>query len=283
MGVFHVHHAPSHDSDAPFEELLAAALAAELDFVVLTEHAEPGAPGPLPAIEHAGVHADASGRRVLVLVGVEVGTSDGHLIALGVPHTPAADGRTGREVIDEIHALGGFAVVPHPFAYGGWRDWEAPFDGLEVQNNASDFRALLGPALPLHLLRLLLDPAGLRERAWRRPARELERWEALLAEGRPVVALAGADAHRNVGWAGLRLDPYEPLFRAIQMHCPAAPLEPAAVLARLTSGRCRIRYRVYDARAGEARSVRFPSGREELQLDAGRRVLEIRPPPARPL
>src|SRR5262245_21731798 len=40
VGVLHVHHAPSHDSDAPFEDVLAAADSAGLDFVVLTEHAD---------------------------------------------------------------------------------------------------------------------------------------------------------------------------------------------------------------------------------------------------
>ena len=55
VGVIHVHHAPSHDSGATFEEVLAAADQAGLDFVVLTDHADVDAPGPLPAIEHAGV------------------------------------------------------------------------------------------------------------------------------------------------------------------------------------------------------------------------------------
>jgi histidinol phosphatase-like PHP family hydrolase len=67
VGVMHVHHAPSGDSDAPFEDVLRAAGEAQLDFVVLTEHADALAPAPLPAIEHAGVQVAPNGQRVLEL------------------------------------------------------------------------------------------------------------------------------------------------------------------------------------------------------------------------
>ena len=45
---------------------------------------------------------------------------------------------------------------PHPFSHGGWSDWGAPFDGLEVHNNASAFRAL-GLRLPTTVLFALFD------------------------------------------------------------------------------------------------------------------------------
>jgi hypothetical protein len=258
--------------------VIGAAHAAGLDFLVLTDHAAPGMTG-LPGAEHAGLHTDASGHRVLVLVGVELGTADGHLLALDVQTLVPDEGRPGRDVIREVHAQGGFAVVPHPFSHGGWGDWDADFDGLEVQNGASDFSRLYGPLLPLRLVRHLWSPAATRRAAWVRPAAELARWEELLAAGRRVAAFAGADVHRNVWLPGGQVDPYLEVFRAIQMHCPDAPLEPRAVWGVLRSGRCSIRYRVWEARAAQAREVRFPSGRTELQLDGGRRVLEIMPVP----
>jgi hypothetical protein len=43
-----------------------------------------------------------------------------------------------------------------------------------------------------------------------------------------------------------------------------------------------IRYGVYEPRAAEALEVDFPSGRVELQLDGGARVLELRNPPFDP-
>jgi hypothetical protein len=279
VGVVHVHHDPSHDSDASFGEVIAAAHAARLDFLVLTDHAEPGTSDALPGAEHAGLHSDASGHRVLVLVGVELGTADGHLLALDVPRRVADDGRTGRDVIRDIHALGGFAIVPHPFTHGGWRDWDAEFDGLEVQNGASDLRRLVGPLLPFRLLRHLFSRAATRHAAWVRPHQELERWEQLLVSGRRIAAFSGADVHRNVWLPGGQVDPYLDVFRAVQMHCPATPLDADAVWAVLRAGRCSIRYRVWEERAEQASPVVFPSGRSELQLDGGRRVLEILPAP----
>jgi hypothetical protein len=259
--------------------VIAAAHGAGLDFLVLTDHAEPAASDALPGVEHAGLHSDASGHRVLVLVGVELGTRDGHLLALDVPRRVPDEGRSGSDVIRDIHALGGFAVVPHPFTHGGWRDWDAQFDGLEVQNGASDLRRLVGPLAPLRLLRHLFSSAATRRAAWVRPREELERWEQLLVSGRRIAAFAGADVHRNVWLPGGQVDPYLEIFRAVQMHCPGTALEADAVWAVLRAGRCSIRYRVWEERAGEARAVAFPSGRKELQLDGGRRVLEILPAP----
>ncbi len=279
VGILHVHHAPSHDSEARFEEVLEAAHAAELDFVVLTEHAHVTEPGPLPAAARAGVQRDALGHAVLVLVGAEFGSLDGHVVGLDISRTFPDEGRSGREVIDEIHAQGGFAVIPHPESYGGWQDWDAPFDCLEVQNNASDARRFAGPMLPLWLLRLSVDRKGVWRRVWLRPERELERWESLLVDGRRVVGLSGADAHQNLSLLGWQLDPYAWIFSGVRTVCPDGPLEPAYLWRALREGRCWIRYAIYEDRASEAREVRFPSGRVELWLDDGERVLEIRNPP----
>ncbi len=282
VGVIHVHHAPSHDSDAPFEAVLEAADQAGLDFVVLTDHADVAAPAPLPGIEHAGVHVAPSGRRVLVLVGAEFATDDGHLLGLAIDHAVPAMGRPGREVIADVHAQGGFAVVPHPFSHGGWHDWSADFDGLEVQNSASDFRRLYGPLLPVRILRFAFDRDAVLRELWIRPAVELAKWDELLAAGRRVPGFAGADAHQNVSLLGWQLDPYAQMFRGPRMVCPAAALQPAEVWRLLRSGSCAIRTEFYEPRAGEAIRVQFPSGRVEWQLDGGERVLELDEPPFDP-
>lgn len=279
MGVVHVHQGPSHDTSASFEEVLEAAYGAGLDFVVLTEHVLAEARGPLPAAERAGLYPKPDGGRLLVLVGAELGTRDGHLLALDIPTVIPAEERSGREVIDAIHAAGGFAVVPHPFAYGSWQDWDAAFDGIEVHNNAVVLRRGLGPLLPLRLLRLAFDRDGAIRGLLVRPARALDAWEELLAKGRRVVAFSGADAHQNVSLLGWQIDPYVEVFRSVQTLCPDGPLEQPALWQALRSGACWIRYRLFDSRADESREVRFPSGRVELQLDGGRRVLEIRQPP----
>lgn len=279
IGVVHVHHAPSHDSEAPFEEVLRGAFEVGLDFVVLTEHTEAADSGPLPAADRAGSYPRPQGGALLVLVGVEVPTRDGHLLAFDVSEIPTPGMRPGAEVIEEIHARGGFAVVPHPFSHGGWKDWSADFDGLEVHNNATALRRFVGPLLPIHLVRYALDPGAVLRRVLHRPHRALERWEELLAQGRPVAAFSGADSHRNLNLAGWALDPYARMFGAVQMVCPDAALEADAVWLALRSARCDIFYAVHADRAEQAEAVGFPSGRVELQLDGGDSVLEVRQPP----
>jgi len=278
VGVVHVHHEPSHDSDAPFESVLAAAFAANLDFLVLTDHAPAESQGTLPAAEHAGIHTAPDGRRLLVLVGVEVGTPAGHLLALDVPEIPRASEPSARGSIAAIHALGGFAVVPHPFSHGGWSDWDAPFDGIEIHNNASELRRL-GIWTPLVVLLSAWDA----DRAWRRmltrPDRALAKWDALL-ETRRVVGFSGADAHQNVSILGWQLDPYERMFSAVQTVCPQTALEERAVWDALRHGRCFIRYSIHAGAADAAQVVELPSGRREHRSPDGRHVLEIHQPPA---
>ncbi len=279
VGVFHVHHEPSHDSDASFEQVRQAAAATGIDFVVLTEHVDPNGTGALPGFDHAGIHVQPDGRELLVLAGAEFGTLDGHLLGLQISRRiRRAETRPGREVIGEIHAQGGFAVVPHPESHGGWHDWKAPFDGLEVQNSASDFSRHVGPLLPLRIVRHLIFRRASLRRLWVRPETELARWEELLVAGRRVAAFAGADAHQNVSVLGLQLDPYAQAFGGAQMVCPGDSLDESAVWAQLRGGHCTIRYAFYEDRRVEAAEVAFPSGRTELQLDGGARVLEIRNP-----
>ncbi len=278
VGVVHVHHAPSHDSEAPFSEVLNGAFEAQLDFVVLTEHIEPNTAGPLPGATRAGLYARPDGGRLLVLVGAEFGTSDGHLLALNIPEILPIEGRSGWDAVEAIHAAGGFAVVPHPFLHEGWKDWEVPFDGMEVHNNAEVLWEAVDPILPLRLIRLAFDRDGALRRVLLRPHEQLQRWDELLAEGADVVAFSGAEAHQNFSVLGFQVDPYREVFRPVQTLCPTLPLTEEALWSALRTGACWIRYRIYDERENEARRVRFPSGRVELQLDDGRKVLEISQP-----
>ncbi len=276
IGVLHVHHEPSHDSEAPFSELVEAAHAAGLDFVVLAEHVPEDAAGPLPGSGRAGVYRGPEHRELLVMAGGEFGTLDGHLLGYQLPRALPTRGLDGAQAIAAIHELGGFAVVPHPFHYGGWQAWDAPFDGLEVQNHAAALRDTLGPLLPFRLLRLAFSrDAAMRARLGR-PARALARWDDLRRQGRRVVGFSGADVHQNVSILGWQIDPYRDVFRAVRTLCPDGPLEEARIWRLLRAGRCIIRYSVFDARAAEAERVEIDTGRVELWLDGGRRVLEIR-------
>jgi hypothetical protein len=252
VGVLHVHHEPSHDSDAPFAALLAGAYAAGLDFLVLAEHVPDGAQGPLPAADRAGIYLSPEGRPFLVMVGAELGTRDGHLLGYQIPRlVPADESRPARLVIDDIHRLGGFAVVPHPLAYGGWRAWDAPFDGIEVHNNAVEFRQELRPWLPFRLVQFAFSRDAAMRSMLDRPRDALDRWETLLLEGRRLLAFSGSDAHQNVKLLGWQLDPYAQVFQAVRTVCSDVQLTPESIWAALRSGRCWIRYSVFEEWAEE--------------------------------
>ena len=277
VGVLHVHSDASHDSSAPFSAVLEAAIAADLDFVVLTEHANERSAGALPASERAGLYPKGDGRSLLVLVGAEFGTAEGHLLAYGIRELMPSEGRPAREVVAAIHDQGGFAVVPHPFAYGGWRDWSVDVDGIEVHNGASALRQAFGPLLPLRLLRLTVDRRGVWRSLLGRPAQELEHWDALLAQGRRVLAFSGADAHQNVSLLGWQIDPYAEMFRSVQTWCPDGPLSEEPIWTALRSGQCWIHYAIFEG-SGEPQEVILRTGRRELQLSRGKRLLEIHQP-----
>ncbi len=275
IGVLHVHHEPSHDSDAPFEDVLAAAQAAKLDFVVFADHVPEDARGPLPGAQRRGVHSGTEGHSLLILTGGEFGTTDGHLLGYALPRAIATRGLSGEQAIAAIHEAGGFAVVPHPFHFGGWHAWDAPFDGLEVSNHASALRDEVGPLMPFRLLRLAFSRSAAMRARLRRPEDELRLWDEL-SRTRRVVAFQGADIHANVSLLGWRVDRYREVFAAMHTACPDGPLSEDWIWGQLRQGRCTLRYPLFDDRAHETREVAFENGRVELQLDGGRRVLEIR-------
>lgn len=190
IGAFHVHTNRSDGSGTP-DDVAAAAARAGLAFVIFTDHGDGTRPPDAPQYRSG----------VLCLDGVEISTSDGHYIAIGMPQAPYPLGGEGRDVVDDVRRLGGFGVVAHPDSAKPtlrWYEWTAPFDGIEWLNADSEWRdetrqrlrrALVDyPLRPVETLGSLLD----------RPDQTFARWDAL-SQRRRVVALAGADAHARVG------------------------------------------------------------------------------------
>jgi hypothetical protein len=198
-GAIHVHTTRS-DGTGSIEEVAAAVARAGLAFVVFTDHGD-GTRSPDPPQYRSGV---------LCLDGVEVSTADGHVLGLGLRQAPYPLAGEARDVVDDIHRLGGIAIAAHPGSPKPelqWRDWDAAIDGLEWLNTDSEWRderwSSLARAFGGYLLRgpqavaMLLD----------RPDAVLTRWDALITT-RPVVSIAGADAHARLGmpWSN---DPYD--------------------------------------------------------------------------
>ncbi len=126
-GVFHVHTNRSDGRSSP-EEIAAAAARAGLKFVIFTDHGD------------GTRDADAARRittGVLCLDGVEVSTRGGHYVASACrPRRirSAANRATSSRMSSR---LGGFGIVAHPDSPKAelrWREWNEPFDGIELVN-----------------------------------------------------------------------------------------------------------------------------------------------------
>ena len=107
--VVHVHTTYS-DGTATVAELVAAAAAAGVDALLVTDH------------DTLGALSDGwQGRRdgVCVLVGTEVSPKGGHYLAFGVDREIRHAGRSALEIAEAVREAGGVGFAAHPFSRGG--------------------------------------------------------------------------------------------------------------------------------------------------------------------
>jgi hypothetical protein len=188
-GAFHVHSSRS-DGASSKAQIAAAASRAGLRFVVFTEHGN--GTEPLDRPEYIG--------DVLCLDAVEISTTGGHYVALGLERAPYPLRGEPAAVVEDVRRLGGFGVVAHPDSAKpalAWSQWDLPVDGLEWLNADSEWRNEGRVRLLRTLFDYLLRPGPALGGLFDRPAGTLATWDALTAE-RCVVGVAGHDAHGGV-------------------------------------------------------------------------------------
>jgi predicted metal-dependent phosphoesterase TrpH len=122
----HVHTCYSRDSSITLKQLVSFAKKRGLDGVAVTDH---------NTVEGA---LKLKTRDILVVPGIEVSTSNGHLLGINVT-TPIPAKLGIEETIRLIHEAGGIAVAPHPTAF-----YKSPpsrrvssYDAVEVMNASS--------------------------------------------------------------------------------------------------------------------------------------------------
>ena len=211
-GAIHIHSTYS-DGGGSVSDIVRAGQKAGPDFLILTDHdtLQPRYDG------HQGYHDG-----LLLLVGEEVNTSAGHLLALGVGRDVDQDGPLGLPaLIDEISEAGGVSIAAHPTGRRPWTDWTVEkMDGLELLNANSDWRddgvlellraVVFLPFLPDGVFNSLID----------RPDEAIRLWMHR-AQRQPVTVIGSLDAHERIplwGERHLSFPTYERLFGLIRTY-----------------------------------------------------------------
>ena len=281
-GVFHVHSSLGGHSTGRLEEIVRAARDERLAFVLMTEH-------PSPYLNTAEATLRGVHDGVLFLNGSELVASDGGRLFVVPGLAPTEPKPTLRDLAARARTEGRLAVVGYPEEV---RDLAAgEYDAVEVYN-------LYTNAKRINYATLFFDglwaywgrPELLFARFYERPSENLRRWDELNASGaRRAFALAGNDAHANVGLAfreqtgeevfGVKLDPYERSFRLFRNHVlleKGRQLDAESLLAALRAGRSFVAFDLF----GDASGFRFTADAggerrtmgEEIQLPAGATV-----------
>lgn len=124
----HVHTCYSADSLITPEELVFYAKKRGLDGVAVTDH------GRLDGALKIAAETD-----FLIVPGIEIASSDGHVVGLNVTE-PVSGKLSADETVDRIHGAGGIAVACHPvglFKGGLGKHINLSFDAVEVINSSA--------------------------------------------------------------------------------------------------------------------------------------------------
>jgi len=222
IGNLHAHTLYS-DGDGTHDEVAAAAIAAGIDAVWITDHNV--------YVQGLDGYRYQHDRRVLLLAGEEIHDQirepqKNHLIVLEARRELATLASHPQRLLNAVDEAGGMAFLAHlidppaPLFHEPDLSWvnidlQGPF-GVEIWNTMSEFKGHLRSVMAALWYAYFpdLSPVGPFPEA-------LARWDALLASGRRVPAIGGADAHGThvrLGPLQRVILPYKFLFRAVNTH-----------------------------------------------------------------
>jgi hypothetical protein len=222
VGNLHMH-TPYSDGHGTHEDIARAALKTGIDFVVVTDHNI--------WVDGLDGYRTFAGNKVLLLVGEEIHdqTRDpqkNHLLVYETFKELSYLAPDPQELLDAVVETGGLAFLAHPVdpeakAFHesdlSWVDWDVDgYAGIELWNYMSEFKSHLR-SFP-QALYYAYSPTQVAQGPF---PQALARWDSLLARGKRVVAIGGADAHAfpvSVGPLKRVLFPYEHHFRTVNTH-----------------------------------------------------------------
>jgi PHP domain len=217
IGVIHVHTKAS-DGSGTVAEVMAAAEKANLSFIAITDHNV--------AMTESDLAEDPPD--LPIISGVEVGTTSGHFLALGIPPSwiqPKT--KNDRDLLAAARAVGAFRVLAHPFhPFTPWTDWKTTdFDGMEIWNEDAAWRQNnFFDLLDALLLYKENDQLAL-VRLASTPEENFAKWDELLQQ-RPVAGICAADTHARLrlGFGtDLRFPGYVPSLKVAREHVLLGP------------------------------------------------------------
>lgn len=211
-GALHIHTNFS-DGTGSYPEVIAAARAAGLHWIIVTDH------DTLAGQSFAGWHGD-----LLVIVGYEITPARNHFLALNVDHVVSRM-QPPQDFVDEVYRAGGFGIIAHPdervqnrfkdiYRWENWtidgpRNREGRVTGLELWNVMSDWGEHLRS---FHtLMNFMVPRLGL---SGPTPA-TLHWWDQLNMAGRRTFGVGGVDVHAfklRLPWKTAEVFPYRWMF-----------------------------------------------------------------------
>jgi len=245
-GIIHCHSLFSHDSKGTYEEILAAAKAAKIDFICMTDHPPKDDKGRPLREGWTGIHDG-----VLFIQGAEYGDQ---ILGLGLKEP--ITGKDRRGTIQAIHEQGGVAIACHPEMIDNWDDY-AEADGMEIYNvHATLQRKAKDKMFMLQIPKVMKEnPEGSFQLLQELDPKILERWDSINLKRR-FAGVAGNDAHQNVSFFGFQLDPYPRAFRFVTTHVLASELSQEAILDALRQARCYVAFEIL----GDPKGFAFGAG-----------------------
>jgi hypothetical protein len=254
-GVIHVHSYLGGHSEGSFDEIINAARANSLDFVIMTEH--PSADVDTAAATLNGLHENT-----LFVNGSEVVAAGGERLLVVPGLSDNSSKSTAKELIASAKASGKLVFVAYPEKVPDWTALQG-HDGVEIYNLFTNAQRINYPLLAFDCLWSCGSYADLLFTTfYERPSENLIRWDAALAnQDQQKVAIAGNDAHSNVGFRfpqkepilEFKLDPYERSFRVVRNHVILArgeELNPATLLKALKRGHSFIAFDLFSDATG---------------------------------
>jgi hypothetical protein len=237
-GVCHVHTNFSHDSEATLVFVIQQASELNLDFVIVTDHNSLKGVEAYQKMKHP--------ERPLLIFGDEISTSDGHLIALGI-HEEPPKGISSKELVNWIHARGGYAILAHPFSKGHpWKNFEIEgWDGFEIYNFGH--KLFEENAVDFYLRSFSKNEKSLLESVQNIPGEHFSFWAQHLRK-RPIAALGGTDAHLKRS-----KKVFSSALQSVTMYVLTKALDEKEIVEAVGSGRSFVVFETL----GEAREFSF--------------------------